>query len=50
MKCFLKVRMLFDNESDKPLFMYNNGVVLSRQLLVNNTRLYLSMIGMDSFL
>ena len=48
MKAFLKVRMLFDNEPDKPLFMYNNGVVLSRQLLVNNTRLYLSMIGKDS--
>ena len=32
---------------DKPLFMFSNGLILSRDLFIKQTRLYLSMIGLD---
>ena len=33
---------------EEPLFLYKNGIVLSRNLFVVNTRLYLCTIGTNS--
>ena len=48
MKSFFTERMLFEKDKDQPLFLYKNGVVLSRHILRENTELYLSLIGVDS--
>jgi len=35
------------NSHDKPLYIFQNGMVLTRQLFIKQTRLYLSLIGVD---
>jgi hypothetical protein len=47
MKLFINDRSLLETGLCKPLFLYKSGIVLSRKLFVDNTRLYLSMIGVD---
>jgi hypothetical protein len=44
---FLACRTLFDSNPHEPLFLYKNGISLSREILVFNTRLYISMIGIN---
>ena len=48
MQLFLNDRLLFESDPEKPLFLYKNGIVLSRKLFVDSTRLYLCTIGTNS--
>ena len=41
-------RILFEKDKNQPLFLYKNGTVLTRHILMKNIELYLSLIGLDS--